>query len=169
MIRLLLVVLAAASLPAPGGLPNTVAERRAFLQAHSHEELAAIIRAVPQATLLGLGRSALGELGIYSARMRKQERIKGKLLDAQVMAITVRERPQAVRMEVIDGPKKGRKVLYSEELRKKEGRGREGGFLGIKALWLDLDSRLAKGDANHRVTELGSGPIPEHLDADMKK
>jgi hypothetical protein len=101
--------------------------------------------------------------------MRKQERIKGKLLDAQVMAFTVRERPQAVRMEVIDGPKKGRKVLYSEELRKGEFRVREAGLLGLKALWLDLDSGLAKRDTNHRVTELGFGPILDHLDQDLKK
>lgn len=169
MIRLLVTVFVAASVSAQSGLPGSVAERKAFLASHPRDEVGTIIRGVPHATLLSLGRGAMRELGIYSARMRKQERVKGKMLDAQVMAITVRERPQAVRMEVIDGPKKGRKVLYNEELRKGEFRVREAGLLGIKALWLELDSGLAKRDTNHRVTELGFGPILDHLDEDMKK
>lgn len=173
MLRTLLLVLVAAALPASGeprdSLPASVAERKAMLVGRPRAELAALVRAVPDTRLLELGRGAVRELGIYSARMQKQERVGGKLLPPQVMAITVREKPYAVRMEVIDGPKKGRRILYNEELRKGEFRVREAGLLGITALWLDLDSKLAKRDTNHPVTALGFGSILRHLEDDLRR
>lgn len=169
MLRTLLLVLAAAALPGSGDLPASVAERKALLAGRPRAELAEMVRAVPDTRLLELGRGGVRELGVYSARMRKQERVRGKLLPPQVMAITVREKPYAVRMEVIDGPKQGRKVLYNEELRKGEFRVREAGVLGITAIWLDLDSGLAKRDTNHRVTKLGFGPILRQLEQDLRQ
>jgi hypothetical protein len=170
-----LVVAAAAIIPplpsadaSASSFPRTVAERKALMSSRPRAEIAEMVRALPQATLLDLGGAAVRELGAYSARMRKQERVGGKLLPAQVMTITVREQPQAVRMQVVDGPKKGRKVLYNEELRKGQFRVREAGILGIKALWLDLDSGLARRDTNHAVSDLGFGPILRHLGRDMK-
>jgi hypothetical protein len=151
-----------------GSIPENPGERRAFLATRSRPELAEILRALPTERLLQLGQEGVRQLGTYSARVRKQERVGGKLLEAQLMAITVRERPFALRMEVVGGPKTGRKVLYDEQLRKKEFRVREAGILGIKALWLDLDSGLSRRDTNHRVTDLGFGPILRQLQRDMQ-
>ena len=175
MLRTLLLILAAAGLPGSGEhrdglpLPASAAERKAMLEGRPRAELAELIRAVPNPKLLELGRGAVRELRTYSARLRKQERVGGKLLPPQVMAITVREKPYAVRMEVVEGAKKGRKVLYNEELRKDEFRVREAGILGITAIWLDLDSRLAKRDTNHRVTKLGFGAILSQLEEDLRQ
>jgi hypothetical protein len=157
-----------AALLAASSLPERAGERRAFLAARSRQETAEILRALPQSRLLQLGLEAVRELGSYSARVRKQERVGDKLLDPQQMAITVREQPFALRMQVIAGPKAGRKVLYNEQLRKGQFRVREAGILGIKALWLDLDSGLARRDTNHRVTDLGFGPILRQLGRDMQ-
>jgi hypothetical protein len=149
--------------------PRTHAERKTLLETRPRQEIGEMIRATPPATLVEIGASAVRELGTYSARLRTEERVKGKMMAPKVMAITVRERPYAVRMEVVDGDKKGRKVLYNEELRKGEFRVREAGILGIKALWLDLGSGLARRDTNHSVTEIGFGPIMRNLAADLQK
>lgn len=168
MLTAAICALFATTPPAAGELPQNGAERRAFLRARPPAELAELLRAIPQAALLQLGRGAVRELGTYSARVRKQERVKGKLLDPQLMSITVREQPFALRMEVIEGPKTGRKVLYNEQLRKGQFRVREAGLMGIKALWLDLDSGLSRRDSNHPVTDLGFGPILRQLGRDMQ-
>ena len=172
MFRLLLqplIVLLAAGPPAGGGeLPPTMAERKALLASQPREAVGELVRAASQARLIELGQGAVRELGIYSARLRKQERVGGRWLAPQVAAITVREQPFAVRMDVIEGPKKGRKVLYNEELRKGEMRVREAGLLGLKALWLDLDNPLARRDTNHRVTDVGFGSILRHLARDQR-
>src|SRR5438105_26574 len=102
------LVLAASGALGAADLPHSAAERKAMLASRSRAEVAEIVRAIPQAKLIELGKAAVRELGVYRARMRKQERVGGKLLAAQTMAITVREQPRAVRMEVTDGPKKGR-------------------------------------------------------------
>jgi hypothetical protein len=145
-----------------------MAERKALLESRPREAVGELVRTSSQGRLIELGRRAVRELGIYTARLRKQERVKGKWLPAQVAAITVRERPFAVRMEVIEGPRKGRKVLYNEELRKGEMRVREAGLLGLKALWLDLDNPLTRRDTNHPVTDLGFGSILRHLARDQQ-
>jgi Protein of unknown function (DUF1571) len=149
--------------------PRTHAERKALLETRPRQEIGEMIRALPAATLVEIGASAVRELGTYSARLRTEERVKGKMTAPKVMAITVRERPYAVRMEVVDGDKKGRKVLYNEELRKGEFRVREAGILGIKALWLDLTSGLARRDTNHGVTDLGFGAVMRNLAGDLQK
>jgi hypothetical protein len=164
---LLLLLLPTGARPAPQDFPRTKAARKALLQSRPQQEVGALLKAVSQTQLIELGREAVRELGVYTARLRKQERVKGRLLASQVALITVREAPYAVRMEVIDGPKKGRKILYNEQLRKGELRVREAGLLGLKALWLNLDSSLARGDTNHRVTDLGFGPILRHLSRDQ--
>jgi hypothetical protein len=163
----LLLLLPSGARPAPLDFPRTQAARKALLQSRARQEVEALLKAVSQDELIALGREAIRELGVYSARLRKQERVRGRLLDAQVSQITVREAPYAVRMEVVEGPKKGRKVLYNEQLRKGELRVREAGLLGMKALWLDLDSSLARRDTHHPVTDLGFGPILRHLSRDQ--
>jgi hypothetical protein len=167
LLSLFLLLLPSGALTAPLDFPRTQAARKALLQSRPRQEVEVLLKSVSQAELIALGRSAVRELGVYSARLRKQERVQGQLQAAQVSLITVREAPYAVRMEVIEGPKKGRKVLYNEQLRKGELRVREAGLLGLKALWLDLDSSLARRDTHHPVTDLGFGPILRHLAQDQ--
>jgi hypothetical protein len=167
LLPLLLLLLPSGARPAPLDFPRTQAARKALLQSRPPQEVGALLQGVSQSELIALGRESIRELGVYSARLRKQERVEGRLLPAQVALITVREAPYAVRMEVIEGPKKGRKVLYNQQLRKDELRVREAGLLGLKALWLHLDSALARRDTHHPVTDLGFGPILRHLSRDQ--
>lgn len=148
----------------------TAADRRALVKAIPREELSRALEAVPAETLLEIGRKALGELGTYRVRLTKAERISGELLPSQVMELEIRESPRAIRGEVVGGPAKGRKLLYNQKLRAKELRVREAGLLRFAgAVWLDLDSSLAKKDTTHAITDLGYGALLELLGRDLEK
>lgn len=168
MVSLALCALLATVPSDPPSLPEEGEARRALVRRSTQQELAEILRLIPPERLLSIGQAAVRELGTYSVILRKQERVRGKVLEPQVLSIFVREQPFALRMQVIGGPKKGRKVFYDESLRKTEFRVREAGLLGIKALWLSVDSRLARRDTNHRITDLGFGPILRQLGRDIR-
>jgi hypothetical protein len=160
LIALLSAAAARADEPKPGQLlALSDAERVALVQKSPRPELEALLRATSVDDLLALGRRVLGELGVYGAKLKKQERVKGELLDVQTLQLVVRDQPLAVRALFVDGPAKGRKLLYNAELRQDEMRVREAGFFSVMAIWLSLDSNLAKGDTNHRVTDMGFGAL----------
>ena len=119
--------------------------------------------------LISLGAKAVAQLGTYQARLTKQERVGGKLLDPQTLEITVREKPLAARIKFIAGPAKGRKLLYNVEMRRDEMRVRESGLLGLFAIWISLDSPMTRKDTNHRVTDLGFGPLLEMIRRDVEQ
>lgn len=124
----------------------------------------------PPAELIGMGRESVKALGPYRYRMAKQERIKGELLPVQDIDMYVQEDPFAVRLHYVGGPSKGRKVLYNPKDRTDDFRVREAGFLGVfGAVWVSIDSGLAKKDSNHTVKEAGMGPLLERFEADLKK
>ena len=119
--------------------------------------------------LVALGRRSVAALGSYSARLTKQERVGGKLLAPQVIDVTVRDRPRALRLSFVSGPKNGRRVLYNAELRASEMLVREAGLLGITSVWVGLDSALSRGDTNHRITDIGFGPLLDLVENDLRK
>jgi hypothetical protein len=145
------------------------AERAALVQRTPRAELGAFLRATNVDDLLALGRRTLSGLAVYGARMTKQERVSGKLYDPQIIQLTLREEPLALRLRFVDGPSSGRIVVYNSELRRDEIRVREGGFFGLVAVWVGLDSSLTRGDTNHRVTEVGFGALLRLLQRDLDR
>ncbi|HEY2902793.1 MAG TPA: DUF1571 domain-containing protein [Polyangia bacterium] len=118
--------------------------------------------------LIVLGREAVRRLGTYRARLLKQERVDGKLLPPQTMEVIVQTSPRAQRLDYVEGPKAGRHVIWTQK-RPTEMLVREAGILGITSLWIDLGGRLAHGDSNHNVTELGFGPLLDLVSSDLHK
>jgi hypothetical protein len=92
----------------------------------------------------------------YSATLFKQERMGKKLQDVEKIKVKMRHSPKAMHMKWVDGPFKGREVLYNEKL---YGAGnlrvRESGILGMIAVTMSQESFLAGRGTNHLVTELG--------------
>jgi hypothetical protein len=148
----------------------TEADRRAAVKTMSRDELAQVMKATPPDVLVGIGKKSLAALGTYKMRLVKQERVNGKLLDAQEMVAYIRESPYAARVSYVKGPAAGRRLVYNSDLRKDELRVREAGLLGIAgAVWLSVDSSLAKNDSNHTVTELGFGKLLGYFERDFKR
>jgi hypothetical protein len=145
---------AAAKLDAMAALPPPALEQH--LVATSPEDL------------IVLGREGVRRLGTYRARLLKQERVDGKLLPAQTMEVIVQSSPAAQRLDYVEGPKKGRHVIWTHK-RPTEMLVREAGILGIASLWIDLSGSLAHGDSNHNVTELGFGPLLDLVSSDLRK
>lgn len=144
-------------------------QRKSLVKSTPREELVKILEALAPDDLLELGRRAMGELGTYRVRLTKSERVSGELLPAQILELDIRESPRAIRGEVVGGPAKGRKLLYNEKLRAEELRVREAGFLKFAgAVWLNIDSSLAKKDTRHPITDLGYGPLLTLLGKDLK-
>lgn len=150
------VVLVALAQVADGGVDRELAEK--------------VMRETPPIELIAMGREAVSALGPYRYRMAKQERVNGELLPVQDIDMYVQEKPFAVRLHYVGGPAKGRKVLYNSAERKDDFRVREAGFLGVfGAVWISVDSGMAKKDSNHTVKEAGMGPLLDRFTADLRK
>ncbi len=153
-----LLTLALAASPLNGAL--TDAERRAAVAKSSKEDLEQAMRETPVPLLIEMGQKAVDALGTYSFRMKKRERLNGTLHEEQEIVATIRETPFAARLEFVNGPGKGRRVLYNASIRKSDFRVREPGLLSILGgLWIDVDSSLARKDSNHSVLEAGLGNL----------
>lgn len=145
-------------------------DRRARVATMSKDELATFMRETPGEALVKMGLRAVAALGTYTYTMTKQERVGGKLLDAQQIATTLRESPFAVRLEFVAGPAKGRKVIYNPAVRADEFRVREAGFFSIAGrLWISLESGLAKKDSNHTIKESGLGNLLRRFERDQAR
>lgn len=138
------------------------------LRALPVDQYAARMRATSPEELVTLGREAVRRVGAYRARLVKQERLGGKINPAQTVEITVQPAPRAMRLEYVEGPKAKRRVIWTAR-RPKEMLVREGGLLGVMSVWIDIDGRLAHGDTNHKVTDLGFGPLLDIIASDLRK
>lgn len=141
------------AMPTPTATPTSAAGT-------SREARAEVMRREPPETLVALGLKAVQELGTYSYRLKKQERVGGTLLPEQEIHLFVRETPFAVRLHYLKGPSAGRKVAFAPAVNAQQFRVRESGMLSYTgAWWIDVDSGLAKADSNHTVREAGLGPL----------
>jgi hypothetical protein len=158
----------AATVATAGVLGASPAARLDQLGGLSPTDLAAQLRATSPEDLLALGRESVRRLGTYRARVVKEERIGKKLLPAQTLEIVVQPAPRALRLDYVQGPSAGRKVVWTEK-RPKEMLVRESGILGIMSVWLDVDGSLAHKDTNHKVSELGFAPLLDIIASDLAK
>ncbi len=92
----------------------------------------------------------------YEAVLSKRERVRGVLApEPDVIKLKFQRKPMAVYGEWIQGPHKGRRVLYNSAVNPKEIVVREGGWLGLISVHIDLDNPITMRDTNHRITEMG--------------
>jgi hypothetical protein len=141
---------------------------RKELATRPREEIVEILAKLTPAELVATSRSVVKDLGVYEVKMTKEERVGTKVLPAQTIRVTMRESPRAARLEFIEGPSKGRKVLYNEEIKKREMRVKEGGALGfVGALWIGFDNPLARADTRHPVSDLGYGALLDFFEKDL--
>jgi hypothetical protein len=136
------------------------AQRREQVAKLAPEQRAALMRALDTPALVAMGVRAADALGSYRMTLTKEERVRGKRTGAQKATVWVQPSPFAVRLQFIDGPAKGRHVLYNSALRPGQIRAREGGFLGMAGgIWIAVDHRLTRGDTNHAITDVGFAPL----------
>lgn len=159
----------AAARPASPELVSLDAKQRgALLDRLDSAGKAALLQGLEPEHWLQLFRRTVDGLGIYRVTLEKAERVDGEVLPPQTLELLVREKPQAIYVEFVKGPAKGRRILYNSELRKDELRVKEAGILGFAgALWLSLDSGMTRKDSNHPVNMLGFGPMVALLEKEI--
>jgi Protein of unknown function (DUF1571) len=132
-------------------------------------EREAFFRSLSIAEIIALGRQSLGGLGVYQARVTREERVRGRLQGPDVVEVTVRERPRAVVLAFVAGEHKGRRALYNADFRPREMLARESGILGLFSMWLSLDGSLARRHTNHTIAEVGFGAMMDIVQAEQSK
>lgn len=143
------------------------ADRKAYVEGLSKEALEEVLKTTHPQVLLALSLQAVKSFGPYQYIMVKQERINGSLQDAQTIRTTIREEPNAIRLEYLKGPSAGRKIVFNSTVKKDEFRVREAGLISVLGrLWIPMKSDLTKGDSNHTVAEAGLGSLVRRLQAD---
>ena len=156
--------------PVPGFARLPLEQRRAEIKTLTRERLVELFATTPVDVLLEAGKSAAAQLGTYESRVTKRERVGGKQMKPQTLALTVRQSPRAVRLEILDGPAKGRKVVYDATVKKNELRVREAGVLGLAGpMWIDVNSGMTRSDTNHPIMDFAFTNIIEVLEDNFKK
>ncbi|MFT3709223.1 MAG: DUF1571 domain-containing protein [Archangium sp.] len=153
-----------------GQTPMTLmpeAERKAYVSKLTKDELEQVLKSTKPDVLLALSMQAINAFGPYQYVMVKAERINGTLQNEQTIRTTIREDPNAIRLEYLKGPSAGRKIIYNSSVKKDEFRVREAGLISVLGrLWIPMKSDLTKGDSNHTVAEAGLGSLVKRLQAD---
>ena len=167
---LLMTTPAPTSSPVPGFARLPLEQRRAEIQQLSRERLVELFATSPVEVLLDAGKAAASQMGTYEARVVKRERVSGKLLKPQTIHLTVRQSPRAVRLEILDGPAMGRRVVYDSQVKKNELRVREAGVLGLAGpMWIDIHSDLTRSDTNHPISDFAFTSIIGVLEDSFQK
>ena len=98
--------------------------------------------------------AALAQAENYSAIFRKQERIKGKLMEEETVLFKFK-RPFKVYMKWIKNPYKGREVLYVEGWNKNLMKVHGSGITGMVTVNLDPKGSLAMRGCRHPIKDSG--------------
>ena len=106
----------------------------------------------------------LSRLPSYTATLRKQERIKGKLGPVQTLSMKVRNHPFALYFKFLS-PQAGKEVVYAEGHHDNKLIAHSGGVarLLVPRLAVAPDHPLALADSRHPVTEAGLVNLVERL------
>ena len=106
----------------------------------------------------------------YTAKMFRQERIDGKLLDEQVMSVKVKHEPFSVYMKWLVGSK-GQEVLYRDGQNDGNLIVKPGGIKGrfLAALSLDPEGALAMDGSRHPITKAGMLKLSTELLASRRR
>jgi len=122
------------------------------LEPSRHE---AILNLNPDWVFLEIGLRRYAELKDYTCIYYKQERLGDELQGVETILLKYREKPKAIYMKWLDGPWKGREMIYNETLSQDKVRVRESGFLGVIPIWIHYTSPIAMRGTNHPAIEVG--------------
>ncbi len=145
---------------------------RVFFETLDEKRHEALLDHTPDWVFIDIGLMRYDAIKDYKCIVYKQERVKGHLQDVEKILLKYRDKPFAIYMKWLDGPFKGREVLYNEAYYKDKVRVREGGsgisdrILGIAPAWIGLTSSLARRGTNHLVTEIGLKHLLEMIKKD---
>lgn len=146
------------------------AGRRAFFGLLSQDRIEAVLDYTPDWVLLETGRRKLATMKSYSCIAYKQEMIDGKMQGVEKILFKNRDKPWALYMKWLDGPFKGRELVYNEKiLGVGKVRVRESGVLGVMPVTLPIDSDIARRGTNHYITDLGLKFLFRTIEADYRK
>ena len=103
-----------------------------------------------------LSTARLSRVEAYTATLRKQERLGGRLGPENVLAMKVRNRPFAIYLKFLS-PKAGKEVVYAEGHHENKVVAHNGDWTRklIPRLAVAPDSAIALADQRHPVTEAG--------------
>ncbi len=105
-------------------------------------------------------RQTLDLMTTYQLALKRQERVNGNLLPAEDLVMCIRRSPKAARLTWVDGPHKGREVLYRAD--------EPGGLMHVNMadsklplprLAIAPDSPMVMKNSRHPITEAGLDPI----------
>ena len=168
--RVMAALHGALSIPALGRVldalpPETLASQAIFLGNRGRkvafstlptDAVETILNRTADWVLLAAGKAACDDLHTYTCTLVKQERIGKKMQDRETIQVKYREDPKALYLKWVDGPFKGREVLYNPaRLGRGNMRVREAGLLGVLPVTLPADSPVARRGTKHTCTELG--------------
>ena len=103
----------------------------------------------------------------YTAVFHKQERVNGKLLPAETVALKFKK-PFKVYMKWIAEPHKGRETLFVEGANENRLKGHEGGLLRVVTVNLDPDGARAMKGNRHAITESGLEKLVAKLASNVR-
>ncbi len=110
-------------------------------------------------------RAALDQLTSYQLSLKRQERVDGTLLPVEDLIMAIRRSPKAARLTWVDGPHRGREVLYRSD--------EPGGLMHVNMadskfpvprLSLAPDSPMVMKNSRHPITEAGLDPLVAGLE-----
>jgi len=113
--------------------------------------------------LIGLATDRLNASPTYQVKLNRQERVGNNLLPAEDVVLSIRRTPRAVRLEWLDGPHKGREVIYSEAAGDGMMHIRTPNAL-VPRMTLPPDSPLVARSSRHPITEAGFVPLLQKLE-----
>ncbi len=115
--------------------------------------------------IVAAARARLNKLASYQVSLNRQERVGETLLEPEDVLLSIRRNPKAVRLEWVDGPHKGREVIYAA--------GQNGGLMHINMadsvirvprMSMAPDSPLVLKSSRHPITEAGLDAIVANLE-----
>jgi hypothetical protein len=144
--------------------------RAAYFKELSPKQIEALLDRTPEWVLIETGRRKYAKIKDYTSILYKIERLGDEVQAQEKILVKFREKPFSIYMKWIDGPWKGRELVYNEALLGKgKVRVRESGVLGIIPVTLPVESEIAKRGSNHMVTEIGLKYLLELIDKNYRK
>lgn len=136
----------------------------------SLDKVAVLIDHIEDWVMLEAGKNRMKEINDYTSIFYKQERLGDKLQGQEKILLKYREKPKSSYMKWLDGPWKGREVLYNEALFGAGwGRVRESGALGMLPVTVPFNNDIFKRGTNHKLTEVGFKYLIERNEQDFRK
>lgn len=144
--------------------------RKTFFGILTRDRAAAVLDSTPDWVLLETGRRKLAKVKSYTCIAYKQELINGKLQGVEKILFKSRDQPWSLYMKWLDGPFKGRELVYNEAvLGAGTVRVRESGVLGVVPVTLPVSSDIARRGTNHYITDLGLKFLFNTIEKDYRK